>query len=109
MIDEKSLIGELENWRARLDPERDDILVAVLDLVIDKVKATPEVDKWSKSKPDKNGDYLVCFPSGFYEVVEFENGKFWEGRDEVLPAAWMELPPKPKVTVKEKLFGRSKD
>ena len=109
MIDKESLIADLESWRDRLDAENDDLLIVVLDLVIDKVKAVPEIDKWKDGKPDKKGDYLVYFPSGFMEVLEFADGRFWEGRDEVLPAKWMELPKKPKLSVREMLFGRKKD
>lgn len=109
MIDEQKLIENLECWKCRLDSERDDMLIVILELVIDKVKAAPVVDKWHEGYPSKKGDYLVNFASGFIGIAEFADGKFWEGRDEIKPVAWMELPPKYKVSLREKLFGRKKD
>lgn len=87
MIDEKKLI---ENIKECYTEE------FLAEYGFDKlVQAQPKVSEWipcGERHPSEEGDYLVCFRTGYIEISTYENESFRDQNEPIYPIAWMPLP-----------------
>ena len=96
MIDEKKLIEDFKHTFS------DSVLnqtfgfgkYTLLEVFEKMVERQPKTD-WipcEERLPSENGAYLVCFPNGDVDIIEFSDGHFWWNVTVLEVIAWQPLP-----------------